>query len=63
MAKLNAAKRNALPTRDFAGPGRSYPIHDKDHARMALSEAAQHASPSERAKIRAAVHKRFPGIK
>lgn len=36
MAKLNAAARNKLPAKSFAGPGRSFPIEDKAHATAAL---------------------------
>ncbi len=31
MARLTAAKRNALPASDFAGPNRTFPINDKTH--------------------------------
>lgn len=62
MAKLNAKTRNALPGKSFAGPDRSYPIEDASHARNALARASQHASPDLKAKIRAKVHKKFPGI-
>lgn len=63
MAKLTAAKRNALPASDFAGPGRSYPINDMSHSRNALARASQNAGPELKAHIRAKVHKKFPGIK
>lgn len=63
MAKLNAKKRNALPKKSFAEPGkRKYPINDKNHARNALSRVSANGSPAEKAKVRAAVHKKFPGI-
>jgi hypothetical protein len=62
MAKLNAASRNRLPDSDFAGPGRSYPIEDANHARNALSRASQNASPAEQAAIRRKVNAKFPGI-
>lgn len=32
MAKLSADARKKLPGKDFAGPGRSFPIEDKAHA-------------------------------
>ena len=56
MGKLNKAKRDDLPPSDFAGPGRTYPIPDKAHARLALSGAshAEHVgniTPAEKAKI------------
>lgn len=62
MAKLTAARRKALPNSAFAGPGRSYPIQDASHARNALARASQNASPDLQARIRAAVHRRYPGI-
>ena len=51
MSKLTSKARNALPKSDFAGPGRSYPVEDKAHARAAKSRAAQFASPELKAKI------------
>lgn len=62
MAKLTAKKRNALPASTFAGPDRSYPIPDASHARNALARASQHAGSALKAKIRAKVHRKFPGI-
>lgn len=41
MAKLTTKRRKALPKSDFAGPGRSYPVMDKSHARNAKSRASQ----------------------
>lgn len=41
MARLNAARRNALPASKFAGPGRTYPITDDTHARLAKSGASR----------------------
>lgn len=63
MSVLTAARRNKLPASTFAGPGRSYPIPDAAHGRNALARAAQHATPALKAKIRAKVHRKFPGIK
>jgi hypothetical protein len=51
MAKLTAAARKKLPASAFAGPGRSYPVEDKAHARNAKSRAAQFASPALKAKV------------
>ncbi|MEU1816108.1 hypothetical protein ABZ543_13055 [Streptomyces roseifaciens] len=72
MADLTAKKRNALPKKDFAVKGKkaaeagghgkakgSYPIPDKAHARNALARAS--GKPVE-AKVRAAVHKKYPDI-
>ena len=63
MAKLTAAGRKKIPTKDFAGPARSYPIEDASHARNALARASQNASPEVKARIKAKVHKKYPGIK
>lgn len=57
LAKLTAAQRKKLPKGDFAGPGRSYPVPDKAHARVAKSFAARFASPAERARIDAKANK------
>ena len=72
-ARLSAAQRRALPDKDFALPGKgegpkgkqagSYPIPDEKHARSALSLVSQHGTPEEKAKVRAKVAKKFPGIK
>lgn len=62
MAKLTAGTRNALPAKDFAGPERSYPINDMSHAVNALSRVSQNGTDDLKAKVRAAVHRKFPGI-
>ena len=41
MAKLTAGKRKAMPSKEFAGPGKSFPINDPNHARMAISGATR----------------------
>ena len=61
MSKLTAKRRNALPAKDFAGPDRSFPIQDASHARNALARASQF-HPELKAKIKAKVRKKFPGI-
>ena len=45
MAKLNTKTRSKIPSSEFAGPDRSYPVEDKAHARDAKSRAsaAEHA--------------------
>lgn len=58
MAKLSAEDRKEMPKGEFAGPGRSFPVNDKTHARMAISGAtrSEHAgniSAAEAAKIKA----------
>ena len=57
MAKLTTKARNALPDSAFAGPGRSYPVQDKAHARNAKARAAQHASPTLKKKVDARANK------
>lgn len=57
MARLTAAQRKKLPKSTFAGPGRSYPIPDKAHAKAAKSMAARFASPAVRAKVDAKANK------
>ena len=63
MAKLTTAKRKAIPSKDFAGLDRSYPINDASHARNALSRVSQHGSPALKSRVRAAVKRKYPGIK
>jgi len=72
MAKLTAKDRSKLPSSSFALPGQgegkggkgsgSYPIPDKSHARNALSRVSQHGSSSEKAAVRAKVHRKYPGM-
>jgi hypothetical protein len=63
MAKLTTAKRKAIPSKDFAGPDRSYPINDASHARNALARVSQHGTPALKSRVRAAVKRKYPGIK
>jgi hypothetical protein len=67
MAKLTTKARSKLKSSSFAIPSKkpgsgSYPIPDKSHARNALARVAQHGSPSEKARVRAKVHAKYPGI-
>lgn len=62
MAKLTTSERKALPGKDFALPGRRYPINDENHARNALSRVSQHGDSEEKAEVRAKVHKKYPEI-
>jgi hypothetical protein len=63
MSVLKAAKRDKLPASSFAGPDRSYPVNDMSHARNALARVSQHGTAELKARVRAKVHKKFPGIK
>lgn len=60
--ELTTKGRKHIKEENFALPGRRYPIHDESHARNALARVAQHGTPEEQAKVKAAVHKKFPGI-
>ena len=62
MSKLSKQARAAIPAAKFAGPNRTYPINDANHARMAISGAshAQHVgniSAHEAAVIKAAARR------
>ena len=60
--KLTTQERKDIPTEEFALPGRRYPIHDRAHARNALARVAQFGTPEEKAKVRAAVKRKYPEI-
>jgi len=72
MAELTAAKRNKMKSSQFALPGKgegpkgkgagSYPIPDRAHAQNALARVSQHGTPAEKAKVRAAVERKYPGM-
>jgi hypothetical protein len=59
MAKLTAKTRKAIPSKSFAGPDRSYPIENESHARNALARAS---GKPVAARVRAAVHRKYPDI-
>ena len=57
MAKLFAAMRDKMPKKEFAGPGKSFPVNDANHARLAIggatrSEHAGNISADEVEKIK-----------
>lgn len=52
MARLSAKQRKAMPSGNFAGPGKSFPMNDMTHARMAVA-MEKYASPATKAKINA----------
>lgn len=61
---LTGSERADLGKKQFALPEqKKFPIPDEAHGRNALARASQFGSPAVQAKIRAAVHKKFPGIK
>jgi hypothetical protein len=60
---LSTKQRKKLGKKEFALPGkRKYPIPDKAHARNALARVAQHGTPAEQKKVKAAVKRRFPSV-
>lgn len=62
MARLTAKARSKLPSKAFAGPGRSYPIPDKNHARAALALINKGGlSPAQKAKVRARADAKLRG--
>lgn len=66
MTKLTTTSRDKLPERDFAGPGKTYPIEDKAHAANAKARAAQavkagRMSKSQEKSIDAKANKKLAG--
>ena len=64
MAKLTTKARKSLPSKDFAGPGRSYPVEDKAHAVDAKARATQavkagRMSSAEAGKIKAKANRKL----
>lgn len=63
VAKLTSKKRKSLPKSDFAIPSeRKYPIEDRSHAANAKARVAQHGTPAEKAKVNAAVKRKYPNM-
>ncbi len=62
MARLTARARRALPAKDFAGGKGHYPDEDKTHARDALARVSEFGDAELKAKVRAAVHRKYPSI-
>ena len=63
MAKLTTAARKKLPSSDFTGPNRSYPVNDKAHAANAKARVAQFGSPALKKRVDAAANKVLKGGK
>lgn len=59
---LTAKAREHIAPKNFALPGGRYPVNDKAHARNALARVSQNGTPAEKAKVRAKVAHKFPGI-
>ena len=73
MAKLTTSRRKALPSSDFALPGKgkgpggkgagSYPVDTPGRARSALARGKHNASASQLKTIERKVHAKYPGMK
>ena len=66
MSKLTSKQRKAMPSSEFAGPGRSYPVNDRAHAANAKARASQmeakgKLSPAAKAKIDAKANRVLKG--
>lgn len=59
---MTAEERHNLPSKDFALPGERYPIENPSHARNALARVSQFGDGHEKFAVRAAVHRKYPGI-
>jgi len=63
LAELTAKARKKLAKSTFAIPeDRAYPIPDESHARNALARVSRFGTPEEKARVRAAVARKFPNI-
>lgn len=63
MGKLTAKERNAIPAKEFALPAeRKFPIENRSHAQNALARASQSGVPEIKAKVTAAVHRKYPDM-
>jgi len=68
MARLTTKTRKALPSKSFAGPGRSFPVEDKVHAQKALqlvgrSQAAGNITPMQAAMIKSKARSKLLSVK
>jgi len=66
MAKLDAKARKSMPKKEFAGKGKSFPVNDKVHARLAISGATRservgNISKDEADRIKAKARKKLGG--
>jgi hypothetical protein len=61
MARLTTKARGALSSSNFAGPGRSFPVEDKKHARAALMDVgkAKGLTSSQKATVRARAERKL----
>lgn len=62
MSKLTPRGRAHIKAKNFALPGRRYPIEDIKHARNAIARVHQVGTPAEIKKVESRVHSRYPSI-
>jgi hypothetical protein len=75
MARLTYKQRKKMKKSSFALPEKkgkgkaggvagkgAYPIPDIAHARNALARVAAYGTPEEKARVRAAVYRKFPSL-
>lgn len=63
MAKLTAAKRNALDTKQFAIPElKKYPIDTRARGADAKSRVSANGTPAQKAEVNAAVAAKYPDM-
>lgn len=62
-APLSSKGRDKLSPDDYALGNRRYPIDTPERARSALARVEQFGSDAEAAKVKAAVHKKYPDMK
>lgn len=63
MGLLTTKARKKLSASAFAGPDRSYPIEDENHARNALARVSQYGTPELKSRVHKQVKRKYPGIK
>lgn len=62
LVKLTTEARKKIKAKNFALPGRRYPIEDASHARNALARVSEYGSAAEQATVRRKVHRKYPAI-
>lgn len=61
---LTTTGRERVASKNFVFPKeKRYPIHDLPHARNALTRISTFGTPEEKAKVRSAVYRKYPGLR
>lgn len=62
--EMTSAERKKISDKDFVFPDeRTWPIHDKEHAKIALTWASWPKHKDVASKVRSAVYKKYPELK